>query len=182
MLEYIASENFHSHLHPSLRKFAAPELLEMITWEFQRLPLFHNAPADAWDVDRVGDRRRRRLVNDDSPMDIALPNGNLQQPCQRYVLGGPEGLMNTVMYANMYVNHFSLAAGELCDLTSSLRESNSCMMFNANNLRKTSLGNIGFGSLTYVLDTHSLAGRSFWEPFDGGAMELFEWDLWWQCK
>lgn len=211
VLEYITSDRFRSHLDPSLHKFSGPELLKMMTWEFQRLPLFHNAPTDAWDVDRVGDRRQ--LVTDDSPMNIALPNGNLQQPCQRYVLGGPEGLMNTVMYlfqfnnrrmslslclslciclsfvytnvdrsryANMYVNHFLLAAKNLCDLTKSLRKSNSCMMFNANNLRKTALGNIGFGSLTYVLDTNALAGRFFVEPFDGGAMELFEWDLWWK--
>jgi hypothetical protein len=29
-------------------------LQEMFTWEFQRLPLIHNTPADDWDVDRIG--------------------------------------------------------------------------------------------------------------------------------
>ncbi len=176
VLSYIGSEKFQSNLHESLRKYSRAQLLEMISWEFQRLPLFHNAPVDSWDVD-IHNRRRR--LSDDSPMDVALANGNLQQPCQRYVLGGPETLVGTVMYANMYVNHFHLPAKNLCDLTSSLRESNSCMMFNANDLRKTPLGNIQYGSVTYVLDSKSLAGRSFWEPFDGGAMELFDWALLW---
>jgi hypothetical protein len=49
------------------------------------------------------------------------------------------------------------------------------MMYNANNLRKTSLGNIGnFGSMTYVLNAKELAGRTMWEPVDGGMYALFQ--------
>ena len=35
---------------------------------------------------------------------------------------------------------------------------------------KTSIGNTDqFGSVTYVLNARELAGRSFWEPVDGGT-------------
>ena len=37
-----------------LQHYSNEELLEMFAWEFQRLPLIHNAPIDDWDVDRVG--------------------------------------------------------------------------------------------------------------------------------
>ena len=167
VLGYLGSEKVRKNLDPSLQHYSDAQLLEMMSWEFERLPLLHNAPADGWDVDRIG-------LADDSPMSIALHNGNLQQPCQRYVLGGPESLGSTIMYANMYVNHFSLKANDLCDLDSTLRKSNECMMYNANNLRKTSLGNIAFGSLTYVLDTKALAHRAFWEPLDGGIMFIMQ--------
>jgi hypothetical protein len=91
------------------------------------------------------------------------------------VLGGPESLFPTIMYASMYVSDFFLNAAKLCDLTSTLRESNNCMMYNANNLRKTSIGNTNqFGAITYVLNEQALAGRSFWEPVDGGMYDLFQ--------
>ena len=46
------------------------------------------------------------------------------------------------------------------------------MLFNANNLFKTSMGTIGdFGGITYVLNTRALQDRSFWEVWDGGVLE-----------
>ena len=46
-------------------------------------------------------------------------------------------------------------------------------MYNANNLRKTSIGNTNqFGAITYVLNEQALA-VSFWEPVDGGMYDLF---------
>lgn len=65
-----------SVLHPTLQHYSSKQLLEMFSWEFQRLPLIHNAPVDDWDVDRGS-------IEDDSPMDITLSNGYIQQPCQR---------------------------------------------------------------------------------------------------
>lgn len=110
----------------------------------------------------------------------------------RYVLGGPQSLWRTIMYANMYASHFDLiwsGGTHLCDLTSSLRQSNDCLLYNANNLRKTSMGNTMFGGITYVLNQKALAGRSFWEPADGGAMtmetEIIQWrwpSTWWNWK
>ena len=168
VLSYFGSAKFRQNLDASLQHYSNEELLEMFTWEFQRLPLIHNTPIDDWDVDRIG-------IGDDSPLNVTLDNGNLQQPCQRYVLGGPESLFPTIMYASMYVSDFFLNAAKLCDLTSTLRESNNCMMYNANNLRKTSIGNTNqFGAITYVLNEQALAGRSFWEPVDGGMYDLFQ--------
>ena len=56
------------NLDASLQHYSNEQLLEMFVWEFQRLPLIHNAPADDWDVDRVG-------LTDDSPLNVTLFNG-----------------------------------------------------------------------------------------------------------
>ena len=40
--------------------------------------------AAAWDEDRLA---YVDGMQDDSPLNISLASGNLQQPCQRYVLG-----------------------------------------------------------------------------------------------
>ena len=61
-------ESVRPSLDPSLRGLPKEELLEMFIWEFQRLPIFHNAPLDAWDVDRAG-------IKDDTPLNITLENG-----------------------------------------------------------------------------------------------------------
>ena len=45
------------------------------------------------------------------------------------------------MYGDMFWAHFDLQLGHLCDLTSSLRGANDCLLFNANNLLHGSIGN-----------------------------------------
>ena len=122
-------EGVRPSLDPSLQSLSAAKLLEMFTWEFQRLPVFHNAPLDAYDVDRIG-------INDDTPLNITLENGHIQQPCERYVLGGPEDLFTTIIYGDMFSAHFDLKVKHLCDLTSTLRGANNCLLYNANNLLK----------------------------------------------
>jgi hypothetical protein len=87
MLEYMQS--VRSSLDPSLQSLSTEDLLEMFIWEFQRLPIFHNAPLDAWDVDRAG-------IKDDTPLNITLENGHIQQPCERWVVGGPQDLFSTM--------------------------------------------------------------------------------------
>ena len=63
------------------------------------------------------------------------------QPCERWVFGGPEDLFTTILYGDMFWAHFDLQVGHLCDLTSSLRGANDCLLFNANNLLHGSIGN-----------------------------------------
>jgi hypothetical protein len=92
-----------SHLHPSLQNLSNPQLLEMFEWEFQRLPLFHNAPVDARGVDDPD-----TPVHDDSPLNITLNNGFIQNPCERYVYGGPEELFSVVMYSHFYADRYGL--------------------------------------------------------------------------
>ena len=87
-------------------------------------------------------------MQDDTPLNISLASGNIQQPCQRYVLGGNSGGA-PYLYAHMYVDRFGLkpngkSDASLCSLTSSLRGANDCMLFNANNLKKASLGNVEY--------------------------------------
>ena len=46
-------------------------------------------------------------------------------------------------------------------------------LFNANNLRKTTLGNVEYGGVTYVLNKQAMKGRLFWEAFDAGVTEMY---------
>eukprot|EP01048_Picozoa_sp_COSAG05_P022377 COSAG05_NODE_4454_length_1508_cov_1.616749_2_plen_195_part_00 len=48
------------------------------------MQLFHNAPLDGADADRGA----HMCYPDDTPLNITLRNGYLQQPCQRFVMGG----------------------------------------------------------------------------------------------
>jgi len=63
----------------------------------------------------------------------------------------------------MYVDRFGMEAKSLCSLTATLRGANNCMLFNANNLLKTSFGNVEYGGITFVLNKQALHGRLFWE-------------------
>ena len=168
-LQYMAS--IRPSLDPALHHLSPAELLEMFTWEFQRLPVFHNAPLDAWDVDRIG-------VNDDTPLNITLENGHIQQPCERWVLGGPEALFSTILYGDMFSTHFDLKVRSLCDLTDSLQRASNCLLFNANNLLHASIGNFEYGGMTFVLDSRRLSGRMLVEPIDGGLMTMRQWQTW----
>jgi hypothetical protein len=169
VLQYM--KDIRPSLNTSLQVLLPETLLEMFEWEFQRLPIFHNAPLDDWDVDRIG-------INDDTPLNITLTNGHIHNPCQRWVLGGPEDLFTTVMYGDMFSVHFDMKVQHLCDLTASLRGSNNCLLFNANNLLHGSIGNYEYGGMTYVLDSKRLQGRMFVEPIDGGLMTMLEWRNW----
>ena len=171
MLDYMGS--VRPSLDPSLQGLSTTELLAMFTWEFQRLPVFHNAPLDAWDVDRIG-------INDDTPLNITLSNGHIQQPCERWVLGGPQDLFTTIIYGDMFESHFGLKVRHLCDLTATLRQANNCLLFNANNLLHGSLGNYEYGGMTFVLDAKKLGAeeRMFMEPIDGGLMTQTQWESW----
>jgi hypothetical protein len=58
------------------------------------------------------------------------------------------------------------------DATASLRNADNCMLFNANNLRKTSLGNVDiYGGMTYVLNKELMKSRFFYEAWDAGDTE-----------
>ena len=46
VLDYMGSHTVRSQLDPTLQHYSNEELLQMLTWEFERLPIFHNAPVD----------------------------------------------------------------------------------------------------------------------------------------
>ena len=65
-----------ANIPAEIKGMSASDLLELLQWEFKRLPLIHNAPL----VDAA-------QVNDDTKMMTTLTNGYLQNVAQRYLLG-----------------------------------------------------------------------------------------------
>ena len=66
-------------MHPGLPcENATPdELLSILSWEFQRLPILHNAPIVPG----------ANQIDDDTDLFTTLTNSYLQNVCQRYLLG-----------------------------------------------------------------------------------------------
>ena len=54
-LSYMGSDAVRSRLDPSLQHYSNQQLLDMFTWEFQRLPLMHNAPLDSYGATLAAD-------------------------------------------------------------------------------------------------------------------------------
>jgi Cys-rich protein (TIGR01571 family) len=172
-LSYMGSPAVRSRLHASLRHYSDEQLLQMFAWEFERLPIFHNAPLDSFG-ETLGQ------VRDDTPLNVSLDNQYLQNTCQRYVLGGPESFWSVGLgYSSMFIDGFGLSPdtsaknGQQCVFTSSLRSSNDCLLYNANNLYKFSGGNnIDYGSVTYLLNRKTMRKRLLWEIWDGGLVSM----------
>ena len=53
VLQYMGSEAVRSKLHESLQHFTDDELPERFIWEFERLPIFHNAPSSGLDIEEA---------------------------------------------------------------------------------------------------------------------------------
>ena len=117
----------------------AETLLEMLTWEFKRLPSIHNAPLE-----------QKAAINDDTDMQTTLTNGYLQNVAQRYVLGveetnnmiGEGRIMETYMNFPPFKNKYR----------PTLREANDRVFYLASNLGKKQCGNFQYGDLTYVIN------------------------------
>ena len=176
-LAYMGSAAVRSRLHASLQHYSNEQLLAMFSWEFERLPLFHNAPLDSFGATLFA-------VQDDTPLNVTLDNGYLQNVCQRYVLGGPESWWSTVTYGAMFIDGFgvepdsSMGNGNQCVFTSSLRSANDCLLYNANNLFKSPGGNdFDYGSVTYLLNRKVMSSgkqqRLLWEIWDGGLVSIY---------
>ena len=85
VLAYIGSERVRSRLHPSIQNLTGLELLDRFTWEFDHLPLIHNAPVTLQDANEAA-------VHDDSPINSTVLSGYLQNPCIRATIGGNESI------------------------------------------------------------------------------------------
>jgi hypothetical protein len=89
VLEYMGSPAVRSRLHSSLSSLSNEQLLERFTWEMERLPIFHNAPAS--DLDFYENCYENvAMLCDDTPVDATVYNGYLQNSCIRETLGGPQ--------------------------------------------------------------------------------------------
>jgi hypothetical protein len=169
-LSYLASDAVRGRLDASLQHYSDEQLLEMFSWEFERLIVWHNAPLDAAMVERSTTNR------DDTPLSITLENGYLQNPCQRHVLGGDQAVLYNLMVQHQFTDIFGIQTDShirsMCDYIGTLREANNCMVFHSLNTLKGSQGGWtgGYGGryVTYVLNRKKMAGRLIWEPGDSG--------------
>ena len=133
------------------------ELLTMLDYEWTHDWIIHNAPAD--ETDPAG-------IVDDTVLRTTLTNGYLQNVCQRYALG-VENIRNYQgEYAIMREYMHIPAAKDVNDPT--LRESNECILYLADNLWKRYAGNYIYGSITYVHNP-SYADKFAVSPYDSGA-------------
>jgi hypothetical protein len=156
--QYMGSETVRSRLHESLQHLTDEELLERFTWEFERLPIFHNGPSTALDLEEA-------TIHDDSAMNVSVRDGYLQNPCIREVLGGNQA--RGYSYANFF-EIFGMPDVAYANSHWPLRQADECFLFNANNLRKTSLGNVFFGGMTWVLNPKVLDKTLLFEVWDAG--------------
>ena len=116
---------------------SAEDLLQMLYWEFSRLPVMHNAPLTA---DEKGH-------GDDTALLTTMRNGYLQNVCQRYVLGAEgNGLHNSIM-----VPWFKLPPWAKPD-EPTLRETNDCFLYDSDAIDKRDAGYYLFGAVTYILN------------------------------
>jgi hypothetical protein len=129
------------------------ELLELLTYEFERLPLIHNGPV------------YESEVGDDTDLITSLQNGYLQNVIHRYVLGfdkdghaAAEGKTMERFFG--YPRYKNLSDPTLC-------EANDRMLFLANNWQKASIGNTQYGSVTYVINP-LVETQLFVAPADSG--------------
>jgi len=159
VLEYMGSPAVRSRLDASLQKYSNEELLEIFIWEFERLQLFHNAPASGLDADST------MLQCTETDLNVTLSNGYMQDACIRYVLGGPHPKQSVDSYSRMFTDMFGVPT---MSATTSMRKANDCLLFLADNLRKTSGGNIFYGGFTYVLNQKEMKGRLIFEAWDAG--------------
>ena len=170
VLEYMGSDAVRTHLHPSLQTLSNADLLARFEWEYSRLPIIHNAPVDAANV---ADLIYMQSI-DDTTLNLTLENGFIQNTCQRTVDGAsrePAAVGNA--YHQMAVTQWGFPSWPTPTKLTTTR-ANDCMIYNANNLRKTSGGNtVAYGGMTYVLNPKTMRGRRFTEVADGGLLQEF---------
>jgi hypothetical protein len=132
-------------------------IVEILKWEFKRLPILHNGPLNPGGGD----------IPDDSDLLTTLSNGYIQNVCQRWLLGVEkkgnfEGECNNIMPNYMHFKPFQHADEP------TLREANDRVLYLANNLRKTNCGNFIYGEITYVISP-AYSDKFFIAPWDTGA-------------
>jgi hypothetical protein len=113
-------------------------LLELLTYEFERLPLIHNGPV------------HESEVGDDTDLITTLQNGYLQNVVHRYVLGFDKDGHAVAEGTTMQRLFGYPPYRNTSDPT--LREANDRMVFLANNWQKESIGNTQYGGITYCIN------------------------------
>ena len=136
VIDHLGSPTTRARLDPSLAVMTPEQLLERLDWEMARLPIIHNAPVSDISAGEMPG------LQDDTPLNVTLRNGYLQNVCHRYVFGGsrpPESKLRAITnYANgVFHAHYHMPP---YSDTVTAREANECMIFCATNIRKQSIG------------------------------------------
>lgn len=104
-LSYMNSSAVRGRLDASLQHYSDDQLLEMLAWEMDHLPIYHDIPINELIESEAGGGSTGQLW-DDTGLNISLDNGYLQSPCQRTVLGGPQNLVDALQYSGIYTDSF----------------------------------------------------------------------------
>lgn len=162
--EYLKNTVLPALTGTPLENLTEDELLERLDWEFARLQIFHTGdavPGDPADEDKV-----------DTSQFTNYNNGYIVNPCQLYVFGGvdnskrPDSPPPYYLQVEVMQMWFGLKPFERGTVFPTLAEANNCILYNANNLQKTSLGNTYYGSVTYVFKANPQTMFVF--PYDSG--------------
>ena len=98
VIDYLNSSTTRSRLDPLLAAMTPQQLLERLDWEMARLPIVHVAPVSDISAGEMPG------LEDDTPLNVTLRNGYVQNVCHRYVFGGakpPESKLRAITnYAN----------------------------------------------------------------------------------
>jgi len=164
VLQYMGSHAVRSRLMPLLQNLSNSQLMERFTWEFQHLPIFHNSPTSNWEA-------TESFLRDDTPINLTVFDRYLQNTCIRETLGGPQMTSDGEPFHYLYSSYFvemGMPPAAFGNPHWPLRQSNECFLFNSNNLRKTSVGSMLYGAMTWVLNPDTLNDRLFFETCDYG--------------
>ena len=109
-LSYMNSSAVRGRLDASLQHYSDDQLLEMLGWEMDHLPIYHDIPINEL-IESEGGGGSTGQLYDDTGLNISLDNGYLQSPCQRTVLGGPQNLIDALQYSQIYTDSFGWKEG-----------------------------------------------------------------------
>ena len=129
-------------LHP-YDTMMSEDLLEMLAWEFKRLPVYHNGPLDATEASAAG-------ITDDTTLLTTLRNGYMQNMCHRVAFGAPDEVEAIRLHTDVMVKYFGLPPFANPDYPT-VREANDCFIYNSDAIDKRAAGYFIYGAVTYVL-------------------------------
>lgn len=178
VLEYMGSTSARKYLDQSLKMLSNEDLFDRFVWEWEHLPIIHNAPVSDKDKYPFGNVP----LQDDTILNLTLHNGYVQNVCQRFAVGAdpPQTLSSADGYANTFIHDFGMPASAYPTPGTSAwtaRQANECLLYDANNLQKKQSGNgLVYGGTTYVLNRATMRKRQFFEAWDAGSTSMVRCD------
>jgi hypothetical protein len=162
----LSSRQTRSHLNRSLLDLSGSQLMARFTWEMRHMQVLHNGPVD------VFNELTSTYVHDETPLLPTLESGFVQSVCHRFVFGGKQTRHSLGFYERVFHGHFGMQAVNENRWT--LEAANECLSYSATNLLKSSMGNLIYGGITYVLAADHLhrSGKLVLNTCDSGTLQL----------